>query len=158
MLRVFLLDSVPSGHLKSVTNITVKDRCSEVTLVLINVMKGEKLRGAERLSPLLDTRKSPWSLRSPVLSHVSPLHCLFRGEVLVDRGCFALCISLQQPCSRGRSGPASSSPWTHLSLTFPKGSLDFPPALLCCVIHDGFGWVELRQVVSFTLGCVIKVG
>lgn len=44
----------------------------------------------------------------------------------------------------------------NLSFAFPKGLMDFPPALLCCVIHDGFGWVELRQVVSFTLGCVIK--
>ena len=105
-----------------------------------------ELGGAERFNPLLHTRKSPWTLRSLTQSHVSPVHDLFRGEVLVGRGGFALSISLQQPCSRGRLGPASnwsSSPWTLLSLTFLKGPLDFPLILLRCVIHDGFCWIVL---------------
>lgn len=110
-----------------------------------------ELGGAKRLNPSSHTRNSPWTLRSLTHNHISPVHSLFRGEVLAGRGCFALSISLQQPCSRGRIGLASnwsSSPWTLFCFTFLKGPLDFPPILLCHVIHDGFCWVVLSWATS----------
>lgn len=141
-----------------------------------------ELGGAERLNPLSHTRKSPWTLRSLTHNHISLVHNLFRGEVLAGGGCFALSISLQQPCSRGRIGLASnwsSSPRTLFSFTFLKGPLDFPPILLCHVIRDGFcwvvpswatshhsrwvgmchsHWVALRWIIPVGLGWVIRVG
>lgn len=115
--------------------------------------------GAERFNPLLRTRTPPRTLRSPTHSHVSPGRSPFRGEALAGRGGCALSLSLQQPCSRGRLGPASnrsSSPRTLLSLTFLKDPLDSPLILLCCVTHDGFRWVGLGRVASFTLGWVVS--